>query len=240
MSTISLSLGEPFLSPAWESNFAVFSSPTGEPIPAKEAKRYISKACAYAQKHEVYLVPERFIIDDTQCMCLIAPNGRVLGAQKALFNNRSIPLTKGQGNTIELITTELGTFFLCVDVDVYHPEVAKIAYNMGAQVVICSQYFSPMQYSIHRAVAGVWSIAQSNNFFSVGVSNEYNAVCAPRELTRHNDGFLESPTKRMPVTAKVVVSEAIKLPRKPLLNRKIYTVHRNELLGETRQDKRAK
>jgi hypothetical protein len=75
MTDLSLCVVEPFTSPVWGANLAIFSGQAGESIPEAKAKEYISRACKYAKHHEVYLVPERFLLMGYQCLCLISPEG---------------------------------------------------------------------------------------------------------------------------------------------------------------------
>lgn len=231
MKTIVLGIGEPFSSPAWGSNFILFSSGTGEPIPEPEVKAYLARACRYARHFGVYLVPERFMMPDRHCMCLISPDGKVMGAQQALYRN--LDHTHGQqGTEIEVISTEFGGIFLCVDVDIYRPQLIRLAHNMGASIVLSSQQIADMDYGTNMVVSGVWNAAQSNNIYTVGVSNKFHCVCAPRLLTKQGDGFLISPTLKIPSTAKLEAERLSSLPRKPMLGRRFFALHRQELLDE--------
>lgn len=231
MTTLLLGIGEPFSSPAWGSNLMVFSSASGEPIPENQTKSYLSKSCRYAKHYGVYLVPERFMMLDYQCMCLISPEGKVLGAQRAIYRNLDNP--KGiQESTLDVISTEFGNVFLCVDVDIYHPEILRLAANIGTQIVICSQQIADMDYSTNMVVSGVWGAAQENNLFSVGVSNHYHCVCAPHSMSPQKDGFLVSPTLKMPTTAKLNADRLSMLPGRKFLSRRLYAMHKKEMLEE--------
>ncbi|MDL2233966.1 hypothetical protein LJC63_10385 [Ruminococcaceae bacterium OttesenSCG-928-L11] len=231
MTTMVLCAVEPFTSPVWGSNFTVFTSATGDVIPESQSKEYISKCCKYAKLHEVYLVPERFILMEYQCMCLISPSGKVLGAQKCLYWNTEYRGVK-RSSAMEVLNTEFGAIALCVDVDIFRPEVPRIAVGMGAHVLICSQQISMADYNSGMIVSGVWSAAQNNNLFTVGVSNAFNCVCAPRVMTKHNDGFLVAPGLKVPMNIKLAADAIDRMPPRYCLSRKFYAVHRKELIGE--------
>ncbi|GHU79755.1 hypothetical protein FACS1894191_3290 [Clostridia bacterium] len=229
MTELSLGVIEPFGSPVWGSNLAVFSNISGDFIPEPEAKEYISRACRYAKHYSVYLVPERFMLLGYQCMCLISPGGKVLGAQKCIFWNARTRTGK-RSTVLEVFSTEFGGVALCVDVDIYRPEISRVAADMGAQTLICSQQIAEGDYNSGMVVSGVWGAAQSNPLYAVSVTNEFNCVCAPRALTKHNDGFVVTPNLKIPMTAKLSIPELSGLTPRFCLNRRLYAVHRQELL----------
>ena len=228
MTTLHLSVGEPFTSPAWGSNVVVFSSLTGEAIAEEGVKEYLSKACRYAKHYKVYVVPERFFLMGYHSMCLISPEGKVLGAQKASYLNLAWRQGKRSAQLVP-IRTEFGSIFLCVDVDIYHPEVSRLVEAMGTQIVICSQYIQVGDYNTGMVINGVWSAAQSCSMFVVGVSNQYNCVCAPRRMTENDDGFIVAPRVKMPVTAQIQAENLARMPLRGSLSRRFYTEHREDL-----------
>ena len=230
MNDLFLGVSEPFASPAWNCNMTIFSNSSGGFILEKDSKEYINKACKYAKHYEVYLVPERFVLLGYQCMCLISPEGKVLGAQKCICRNEKEPDIK-KSTELEVISTEFGGVAMCVDVDVYRPEISRVAANMGAQILICSQQIHDGDYNNGLVSSGVWNAAQSNNIFTIGITNAFNCVCAPRPMTRNNDGFLVIPNSKIPLTAKISVDELAKLPPKLCLDRKLYAIHRQELIN---------
>jgi hypothetical protein len=201
----------------------------GEVIPEDASKDYLRHACKYARTHETYLVPERFRLMEYECMCLISPAGKVLGAQKALFLAPTNRTGKRSGN-IDVLRTEFGGVFLSVDVDIYHPEVPRVAASMGAQFILCSQTIDPKDYNSSMVLTGAWNAAQLTGVYVAATSNEFSCVAAPVSLTKHEDGFAAPPTIRLPVTAKLSTDRlrGVSLPRR--LSRKFYAMHRAELL----------
>ena len=221
---------EPFTSPVWGSNCVLFASQTAAAIPEESSKAYISRCCKYAKQNNIYLIPERFALMGYQCMCIISPDGAVLGAQKNLFRNTDFPGAK-RSNTIEIIHTGFGGIYLCTDVDIFRPETVRIAASMGAQFVICSMQISMADYNSGMVVAGPWNAAQSNHVYVIAVSNAFRCVCAPRSLTRNDDGFLMAPSLKLPMTANLSRSYLMTMPQRFCLSRKLYAVHREELAG---------
>jgi len=231
MTELALSVGEPFTSPAWGSNFVVFSGESGHPIPEQQTKEYLRRCCKYAVHYETWLVPERFILMDYQCMGLISPQGKVVGAQRAIFASPAFASRAELSSAAEVFPTPYGGVFLCVDVDIYRPEVSRIAAGMGAQIIVCSQSITQSDYSSHMVLTGTWNAAQLAGCYVIAVTNQFNCVSAPIELTAMRDGFLTPPGLKMPMTQRVLVDKLEQLRRPKPLSRKFYALHREELTG---------
>lgn len=226
--TLIVGLGEPFSSPTWGSNVVVFSSADGQPIGEAGVQDYLRRVSAYARNNQVYLVPERFILTGHHCMCLIGPDGRVLQAQKALHlapEHRHLE----RGKTIDLVQTEFGTIFLCVDVDIFYPEVVRIAANRGADYIITSGYLPEDVYTNHKIVAGPWNASQSNHVFVIAATNKYHCVTAPRIIKQYKQGFVVPPSLSMPMSAATKASVLEQLPVRPLLDSRVYLNHKEQL-----------
>jgi len=224
-----LSIGEPFTSPAWGSNFVMFSAEEKAVIQEEDAREYLRRICKYARRYEVYLIPQRFEMMGTLCMCLISPQGRVIGAQKAAYLH--LPSVYERGDSLEVLRTEFGGVFLCVDVDIYHPQIHRIAANMGAQYLFCAQSIEALDYDNNMVVTGIWNAAQSGGFYAVAVSQQFHCVCAPLALTPKEDGFLAAPTRRTPLSVRMQADDLLSsLPPRRRLSRKLYAVHRGDLL----------
>jgi hypothetical protein len=162
-------------------------------------------------------------------MALISPEGKVLGAQKALHHN--LAWRQGRRSSkIELLHTEFGSVFLSVDVDIYHPEVPRLVSAMGGHYIISSQYIQMGDYNTGMVVSGVWSAAQGSPLYVIGASNQFNCVCAPRPMTDNDDGFVVTPRQKTPLTAKLQAEKLTRCPRRDLLSRRFYGVHREDLL----------
>jgi len=226
---LALCFSEPFSSPAWGSNFVVFTSETGMTIPENLSKSYLSRIVKYAKHHGVYLVPERFMLASYHCMCLISPTGEILGAQKAVYLNPMNRMGKRSAR-VEVFPTEFGGIFLCVDVDIYHPEVCRFACEMGAEIIVCSQYLTKAEYGSHLVVSGCWNASQLNGAYAIAASGQFHCVCAPVPISAHGDGFIVPPNLKLPMTARIHVEKLSHVLEKPKLGRKFYAIHREELL----------
>ena len=231
MTYLMLSIGEPFTSPAWESNFVVFAGESGHPIPEPYTKDYLRRCSKYAKHYGVWLVPERFILLDHQCMGLISPQGKMVGAQRAVFAGPCFRPQAERSCVVEVFPTEFGGIFLCVDVDIYRPEVARIAGGMGAQIIVCSQSISRGDYSSHMVLTGAWNAAQLAGCYCAATTNQFSCVCAPPPVTPLLDGFLNPPSPKMPMTARLSADKLDQLRRPKSLSRKFYALHREELIG---------
>ncbi len=231
MQELSLSIGEPFTSPAWGSNFVVFSGENGVVVPEEDTKEYLRRVCKYAKHYEVYLVPQRFMLMGYQCLCLVSPQGKVVGAQRATHLNTTFKTGSKRSSSLTVYNTEFGGIFLCVDVDIYRPEVVRIAAEMGAQYIICVQQMTRGDYSTDMVLTGVWNAAQSNNVYSIAVSNQFHCICAPLPITDGKDGFIARPTMKTPLARNLNVDRLTECPRQRPLSRKLYAVHRGELIG---------
>ena len=231
MTELALSIGEPFTSPAWGSNFVVFAGESGYPIPEQHTKDYLRRCRKYAAHYGAWLVPERFILLGHQCMGLISPEGKVVGAQRAVFASPVFHPGTERNPVAEVFPTEHGGVFLCVDVDVYRPEVARIAASMGAQIIICSQSISPEDYASHMVLTGAWNAAQLAGCYVAAVSSQFSCVCAPVRLTAQRDGFLNPPSLKKPMTQRLCTDKLAQLRRPKPLSRKFYALHREELIG---------
>jgi len=231
MTELALSVGEPFTSPAWGCNFVVFAGDSGRPIPEQHTKEYLRRCGKYAKHYEVWLIPERFILLDHQCMGLISPEGKMVHAQRAVFGSPVFRPYSGRNPVVEAFPTRFGSVFLCVDADIYHPEVSRIAAGMGAQVIVCSQSILKEDYTSHMVITGAWNAAQLSGCYVAAVSNQFVCVCAPLELTAKRDGFLVPPGLKMPMTSRLDVDKLKSLDRPKPLSREFYYLHREELIG---------
>ncbi len=232
MKELALSVGEPWTSPAWGSNFVMFATETGQPVPEPQTREYLRRCCKYARHYQVWLVPERFVLMGYQCMCLIDPQGKVAGAQKALHNSPAHRVAGGKKSaSLNIFPSEMGSIFLCVDVDIYRPEVARIAAAMGAQIILCNQSILQGDYSSSMVLTGAWNAAQLAGVYVVAVTNQFHCVCTPIPLSPLKDGFLSPPGMRLPMTQTLSVTELSTLQRPKPLSRKLYALHRNELIG---------
>ena len=94
-----------------------------------------------------------------------------------------------------------------MDVDIYHPQVLRIARMKGAQIVIASQFIDSYQLSRHMLTTGIWNAAQSNGVYVVGCCNCFSAVAAPCCLTQDESGYLVPPASSHSLFAKLYLNK---------------------------------
>ena len=176
-------------------------------IPEWDTPDYLNACRKYAMKNNVYLVPSRFVVNNILYLCLFSPKGEVLGIQGATHRNLYNQAELSQYDKIEPIQTPIGNIFLCVDVDIYHPQVLRIARMKGAQIVIASQFIDSYQLSRHMLTTGIWNAAQSNGVYVVGCCNCFSAVAAPCCLTQDESGYLVPPASSHSLFAKLYLNK---------------------------------
>lgn len=176
-------------------------------IPQWDTPDYLNACRKYAIKNEVYLVPSRFVVDNILYMCMFSPKGDVLGIQGATHLNLYNQDGFDHYNKVEVFDTPVGCVFLCVDVDIYHPEVLRLARMKGAEIVIASQFIDSYQLSRHMLTTGVWNAAQSNGFYVVGCCNCFSTICAPCSITADWDGFIVPPAHSHSLFCKLFLNK---------------------------------
>lgn len=192
MQDLFLSIVDSFEEPAHESNLIIFKNE--QPVVLmSDGAAYFKKCKHYAKTHSAYVVTGLMNISDYLCLCMFGPDGKICGAQRALFLSKEyIGLYKNADN-LALFDTPYGKIFLCVDADVYNPEVQRHARLGGCTILVSSQWFSSGMYSEQKLYTGAWGAAQTNNFLVVSATNHAAAVCAPYLDTIDNTGFLCKP-----------------------------------------------
>lgn len=156
--------------------------PGAELVLFSDPKQYVSEADAplmlaaaarYAVHHAVTVVPERFVAANYLCMCIIDPQGKVLGVQRATHLHVNLrPCNFYRHDAITPIDTPFGKTALLVDVDVYRPLVARSAVEQGAEFLIAGQFVQPYDFYPDRIAQGVGNAAYSNGvavIASVGI-----------------------------------------------------------------------
>lgn len=193
MQDMILSVAEAFEEPSSQSNFVVFKN-SQPAIPIVQGGRYFKKCKQYAREHSTYVVTGLMNIADFLCLCMFDPNGKVVGAQRALFFTRENRDLFKKTGSVALFDTPYGKVFLCVDADIYNPEVQRSARLGGCEILVSSQWFTAGEYSEQLLYTGGWGAAQTNNFMVIAANNHTAAVCAPFLTTTDNTGYLVKPT----------------------------------------------
>ena len=162
-------------------------------LPSGDLASYLRYCSNYAREYQVYLVPHRFVINNQLTLCLFDPQGEIVGYQAALHRHMPSQNRLEQGDDINIMQTPIGNLFLCVDCDIYHPEILRLAKLKGADLIISSQYIAPNDLKPRRITSGIWNAAQQQGVYVVGCSNVFCAVAAPWEICPDGSGFLIQP-----------------------------------------------
>lgn len=128
-----------------------------------DSSMMLSAASRYAVRHNVYLVPERFIAANYLCLCLLSPKGEVIGVQRAIHLNLGLrEYNFFRDDIIQSFETPFGKAALLVDVDIYMPQVARAAVMGGATLLISSQFIQLYDFFEDRIRYGAINAARSN------------------------------------------------------------------------------
>lgn len=187
-----LCLTEAFEKPKALSDLVVFADYRPH-IPAGDLSPYLKYCSLYAGEHKVWLVPHRLLINNHLYLCLFDPKGSLVGYQAALHRNLSSQNKLETDETVHVFQTPVGNLFLCVDSDIYYPEVLRLAKLKGCDLVISSQYINTYDFKPKRITTGIWNAAQQNGLYVLGCSNVFSAVAAPWEICPDGTGFLVQP-----------------------------------------------
>lgn len=147
--------------------------------------------CEFANKHEIFIVPGLYIEDNYLCLCLIGHRGEIIGMQKAChINKENFPELKRDSN-INIIETPFARIFLCVDVDIYKPEVIRAAVFSGAEIIVSVQYIQRDRYNESMVLAGAWQNAQQNCVYIINAHNFGGDIIGPCETSEDLSGFIK-------------------------------------------------
>ena len=187
-----ISVVEPFASPVAQANFVVFRNERAA-IPMREGAAYFKRCKEYAQENHCFLVTNLMNIGDFLCVCMFSPKGKLTGGQRALFLSKENRDIFKKCEDISTFETPFGKVALCVDADIYNPEVQRSARIEGCSIVVASQFLP--DYSEHKLLCGGWGAAQTNNLLVICANNRTAAICAPFVATPDNSGYLARPAQ---------------------------------------------
>ncbi len=144
------------------------------------AQQMLSRAVRYARKHRVYLVPQRFMAGNFLCLCLLSPEGAVLGAQRATHLNLDYRAYRfRRESAITPFDTPIGRVALLVDVDVAMPHVVRQAVSAGAELLLSSCFIQPFDLNSDRVRETAEAAAHANGVSLVGSMSGYGLICPP-------------------------------------------------------------
>ncbi len=156
-----------------------------------QAARILRKASCYASLYGVYFVPQQFVCGGYLCLCLLAPDGRLVGAQRAITLNLNHRGSFLRHNRLDLCETSLGKIALLVDVDINMPEITRACALAGAQLVVSNQYIHPADFFEDRLLYGAVNAATSNGIPVAAVAGRTGLIVdhAGRRLTEISENF---------------------------------------------------
>ncbi len=155
-----------------------------------DSSMMLAAAARYAIRHKVYLVPERFIAANYLCLCLLSPQGEVLGVQRAVHLNLSLrEHNYYRDDAIRPFDTPIGRVALLVDVDVNMPQISRAAVEAGATLLLSSQFIQLYDLYEDRIRYGAINAAVSNGVNIAAAAGTGGVIlrCDGRELA----GFSE-------------------------------------------------
>ena len=198
MELFPIEIRPPFQPPSEDAKLVLLAD-GGIHFDGADLRRHLSRCVRYAREHRVHLVSGLFVHEGNLCLCLLGPDGQALCRQPAL--HLSLPLRGAlrPGERAEVVHTELGNLFLCVDADIYHPQVLRTAALKGADAVLSVQCLDPAEETPERVLCTVWNAAQSNNVYVANFAAGGAVVCCPAPVTRAGDGYLVRRTDALPV-----------------------------------------
>ena len=162
MQTLSVAIVPTLSTPPAGAQLIIFSDQRNY-VAEIDSAMMLAAASRYAIRHQVYLVPERFIAANHLCLCLLSPKGDVLGVQRAAHLNLGLREHNFyRDDTINTFETPFGRVALLVDVDINMPQVARAARLGGAQLLISSQFIQLYDFFEDRVRYGACNAALSN------------------------------------------------------------------------------
>lgn len=152
---------------------------------------YLDSFKEYARKYETFVVPGLYMEKGYLCLCLIDDRGDVIGVQRAIHKNISNFPSIKRDSKINIIDTPFAIVFLCVDIDIYRPEVIRAAVALGAEVIVSIQYIEEKRYNEAMILAGAWQNAQQNCVYIVNAHNFGGDIIGPCETASDFSGFIK-------------------------------------------------
>jgi predicted amidohydrolase len=211
----------------------VFNEGDISTITGREPEKFICDAKEYAADNNIFLVPGLYIKDGFLCSCLIDNTGSIIGEQKGTHLNIDWFSDLKRATEINIIETPFGLIFLCVDVDIYKPEVIRIAALSGAEIIICSQFINSKDYSEEMILAGPWQEAQQNCLYILDSTNHGGNIIGPCNVTNDLTGYLarggfkDNIYSTLDSEKRIAAYESF--PVFKSLNKNLYNRHNNML-----------
>ena len=163
-----------------------------------DVQKHLQLCAEYAAKYRVYLVSGLMVHNQNLCLCLFDAQGNLICRQAAVQLSLALGGKLTRDDRVQVVHTALGNLALCVDVDIFHPQVARAAALKGADVLLSIQHLDPVDDTQERLICSVWNAAQTNNLYVVNLAGSSCTVTCPAALTRAQDGYLVRRTSIVP------------------------------------------
>ena len=169
----------------------VMSSAGEEYVPHNLAPKMLAKASRYAKLYGVFFVPGRFACGDYLCLCLLSPNGTLVGAQRAVTLNLHYRGAFLRHDRLEVFETTLGSIALLVDVDINMPEVVRAAARARVDLMFSSQHIHASDFFEDRLIFGAVNAAASNRIPVAAIAGSVGLIAdgTGRILTEITENF---------------------------------------------------
>ncbi len=160
LSDLNIAILSSFAEPARQTDLVIFAN--NRPyVPFYDVRKMLSKCAAYAVKHNVYVVPEKFSLEDSLCLTILNPKGEPLGIQRSCHLCMSDRGIFKRDDCIDPIQTPFGKIALLPSVDMNIPYVRTEAVLKGAELFIASLYMESYDFSPQRAALYALNVAQT-------------------------------------------------------------------------------
>ena len=197
---IGISVIAPFEEVPAETKLCVFAN-NRQYVPYYDSQKMLAQASKFAKDNKMWLIPERFAVNDYLCLCIINADGVPVGLQRSCHLSLSDRGSFMRDNKIDIISTPLGKIALLPSVDMNIPYVLTEAVLQGAELFVASLYIAPYDFSPERANLYALNVAQST---SVPVA----AAVASGGVIVNGDWTMVSPfSSQTPVFGKVIPSQ---------------------------------
>lgn len=197
MQQLSIAIVPTLAAPPKGAQLVIFADPRNY-VAEIDSAIMLAAAARYAIKHKVYLVPERFVAANHLCICMLAPDGSVMGLGQAAHLNVSMRQHNFQrGDAVSVFDTPFGKTALLADVDINMPQVCRAAVLQGAQLLISSQYMPLYDFFEDRVKYGAVNAARSNGVQVI------TAIGAGGAVVDANGHFIVKYTDTLPISAQL-------------------------------------
>lgn len=191
----------------------------------------IARAKRYAAKNRIFLVTERFLLEDYLCACMLAPNGSLMGIGQATHLNLGLRQNNiSRSDEVSVFDTPFGKTALLVDVDINMPQVCRAAVRMGAELILSTEHIPLYDLNENRISCGAVNAAASNGVWVVA------AVGAGGVIADRSGHITAGYTDSLPLVAEIEAGASVIDRRAMRAAHELLIAHR-ELIDEPREAK---